>query len=145
MSAGINNSRSLLIILISLLSWFWTTVLALLNSILRTRSYRSSSNALRCSFFGDVKTDSNPKLLTAFTSSILFGFSRTLNFPSRYGNWKRKIRIILLIGILLRKLRNIFVDIETVIYVFVRSSLLQEQVLMFCSINVMTLSQNAGI
>ena len=42
-------------------------------------------------------------------------------------------------------LHNMFVDLESVIYAFVRSSLLQEHILMFCSINVMSLSQNAGI
>ena len=70
---------------------------------------------------------------------------RTLNCPSMYGIWKRKIRIILLIRILLRKRRNMFVNFESLIYVFVRNSLLQEQILMFCSINVMSLSQNASI
>ena len=38
-----------------------------------------------------------------------------------------------------------FVDLESVIYASVRSSLLQEQILMFCSINLMSLSQNATI
>ena len=36
-----------------------------------------------------------------------------------------------------------FVDLESVIYVFVRSSLLQKQMLVICSINMMSLSQNA--
>ena len=70
---------------------------------------------------------------------------RTLNCPSMYGNWKRKILIIiLLIGILLWKRRNnMFVDLESVIYV--RNSLLQEQILMFCLINVTNLPQDADI
>ena len=39
-----------------------------------------------------------------------------------------------------------FVDLGTVTYTFVRSSLLQEQILIFCSINwMMSLFQNAGI
>ena len=70
---------------------------------------------------------------------------RTLNCPSIYGNWKRKIWIILLIGILLRKHRNKVVDVESVIYIFLRNSLLQEQILMFCSINVISLPQNVSI
>ena len=68
-----------------------------------------------------------------------------LNCPSMYRNWKREILIILLIGILLWNGRNMFVDLESVIYVFVRSSSLQELILMFCFINVMSLFQNAGI
>ena len=43
--------------------------------------------------------------------------------------------IILLIGIFLWNRRNMFVDIESVIHAFVRSSLLQQQILMFCSID----------
>ena len=70
---------------------------------------------------------------------------RTLNCPSKYGNWKRKILIILVIGILLWNRRNMFVALESVLYVFVSSSLFQEQILMFCSINVMSLCQNSGI
>ena len=69
---------------------------------------------------------------------------RTLNCPSTYENWKRKILIILLIRILLWNRRNMFVDLESVIYSFVRSSLFQEQILS-CYINVMSLSQNAHI
>ena len=61
---------------------------------------------------------------------------KTLNCPSMYGNWKRKILIILLIGILLWKRRNMFVDLESVIYAFVRSSLFQEQILTNLSQNV---------
>ena len=38
-----------------------------------------------------------------------------------------------------------FVDLESVIYAFVRSSLLQEQILVICSINMMSLSENADI
>ena len=57
---------------------------------------------------------------------------RILNCSSTYGNWKRKILIISLIGILLWNRRNMFVDLESVIYAFVRSSLFQEQILMFC-------------
>ena len=41
--------------------------------------------------------------------------------------------------------RNTFVDLESVTYVFLKSSLLQEQILMFFSIDVMRLSQNAGV
>ena len=40
---------------------------------------------------------------------------------------------------------KMFVDLGSVIYVFAKSSLLLEQILMFCSINVMSLSQNAAI
>ena len=43
---------------------------------------------------------------------------RTLNYPSTYGNWKRKILIILLIETLLWNRRNMFVDLESVIYEF---------------------------
>ena len=56
-----------------------------------------------------------------------------------------KILVILLIGILLGNRRKLFVDLESVIYVFVSSSLFQEQILMFCSINVVSLSQNVRI
>ena len=43
---------------------------------------------------------------------------RTLNYPSTYGNWKRKILITLLIETLLWNRRNMFVDLESVIYEF---------------------------
>ena len=56
---------------------------------------------------------------------------KTLNYHSTYGNWKRKILFILLIGILTRNCRNMFVDLKSVIYAFVRSSLFQEHILMF--------------
>ena len=69
---------------------------------------------------------------------------RTLNCPSTYGNWKRKMLTILLIGILLRKHRNMFVDLGSAIYEFVRSSVLLGQNLMFCSINVMSWSQHVA-
>ena len=38
-----------------------------------------------------------------------------------------------------------FVDLESMIYAFVRSSLLQEQMLVICSLNMMSLSENADI
>ena len=70
---------------------------------------------------------------------------RILNCPSIYGNWKREMLIVLLIGSLLWNRRNLFVNLKSMIYAFVRSSLLQEQIQMFCSINVMSLTENAGI
>ena len=48
---------------------------------------------------------------------------RTLNYPSTYGNWKRKILIILLIETLLWNRRNMFVDLESVIYEFANPKL----------------------
>ena len=42
---------------------------------------------------------------------------RTLNCSITYGNWKRKILITLLIGILLWNRRNMFVDLESVSWV----------------------------
>ena len=69
---------------------------------------------------------------------------RTLNCLIMYGNWNRKILTVLLIGILLQNHRIIFLDLESVIYTFVRSFLLQEQIRLFCLINMMSLFQNAG-
>ena len=40
------------------------------------------------------------------------------------------------------KLQKMFVNLESVIYAFVRSSLFSEQILIFCSINVMSISEN---
>ena len=46
--------------------------------------------------------------------------------------WELKEKdVILLIGILLWNRTNMFLDPESVIYAFVRSSLLQEQILMY--------------
>ena len=70
---------------------------------------------------------------------------KRLNCPSTYGIWKRKIPFISLIAILTWNPRNMFVDLESVIYAFARSSLFQEQILMFFSINVMRFSQNGDI
>ena len=58
---------------------------------------------------------------------------------------EREILIVLLIGSLLWNCRNMFVNLKSMIYAFVRSSLLQEQILMFCPVNVMSLTENAGI
>ena len=64
---------------------------------------------------------------------------RILNCTSMYGNWKREILIILLIAILLWNRRNIFLGLKSGINAFVKSFLLQEQILMFCSMNEMRL------
>ena len=48
-----------------------------------------------------------------------------------------------LFDLLLDLFNNMFVDLESVIYV--RNSLLQEQILMFCLVNVTNLSQDADI
>ena len=70
---------------------------------------------------------------------------RTLNCSSTNRNWMRKILINLLIRLLLWNCRNMFVHFGIVIYAFVRSSLFHEQILMFRSIKVISLSQNARI
>ena len=82
-------------------------------------------------------------LTTLFTQDLLIQLLNFLleinlvkkkkNCPNMYGNSKREILIILLIGILLWNRRNMFQDHESVIYAFLRSSLLPEQTLMFCS------------
>ena len=83
------------------------------------------------------------KNVTITTINVLLEknvLKRTLNYPSMYGNWKKEMLIILLIGILLWNRRIMFVDHESVIYALVWRCLLQEQILMFFSINLMTLS-----
>ena len=83
------------------------------------------------------------KNVTITTINVLLEknlLKRTLNYPSMYGNWKKELLIILLIGILLWNRRIMFVDYESVISALVWSCLLQEQILMFFSINLMTLS-----
>ena len=79
-------------------------------------------------------------------------FTKTINILlekntelSKYVLKLKERDIILLIGILLWNRKNMFVDLESVICAFVRSSSFQEQILMFCSINVMSLSQNPGL
>ena len=57
---------------------------------------------------------------------------RILDCPSTYENWKSEIISFWLIKILLWDCRNMFVDLESVIYAFVRRPLLQEHILMFC-------------
>ena len=49
---------------------------------------------------------------------------KTLNFLSMYGNWKRNILIISLIGMMPWNHRNMFVDCKSMIYAFVGSSFL---------------------
>ena len=60
-SAGINSFGSCLILFTSFWSCCWNDGFTFLNSIFRTVSYKSFSNAFKCSFFGGVLTDLKPK------------------------------------------------------------------------------------
>ena len=96
------------------------------------------------------------KASVSTTTNIYYhGFCENI-FKERYGKYKCSFRnksreknteLSKYVWELKKRSRRIcgFVDLESVTYAFVRSSLLQEQILMFCSVNVMSLSQNAGI
>ena len=71
LSAGIKSNGFSLMRLILFGRLLQNSELTFLNSMLRSISYKSVSNASRCSFFGGVLTDLNPKLST-IVSGVFF-------------------------------------------------------------------------
>ena len=63
LSAGINSFGSFFMLFTSLCSCCWNDDFTFSNSIFRTISYKSSSNAFKCSFFGGVLTKLKPKFM----------------------------------------------------------------------------------
>ena len=63
LSAGINSFGSCLMLFTSCWSCCWNDDFAFLNSIFRTISYKSFSNAFKCLFFRGVLSNLRPKLM----------------------------------------------------------------------------------